>query len=72
LGMGGYNQGRGKYLDGTFQFRLELSLAYQFANQSRLGIKIAHISNAYIANEDPGEDDVLLTYALPLSFGDHS
>ncbi|MEB8491533.1 acyloxyacyl hydrolase, partial [Acidithiobacillus ferriphilus] len=46
--------------------------AYQFANQSRLGIKIAHISNAYIANEDPGEDEVLLTYALPLSFGDHS
>ncbi|MDD5377740.1 MAG: acyloxyacyl hydrolase [Acidithiobacillus sp.] len=72
LGMGGYNQGRGKYLDGTFQFRLELSLAYQFADQSRLGIKIAHISNAYIANEDPGEDEVLLTYAIPLSFGDHS
>ena len=72
LGMGGYNQGRGKYLDGTFQFRLELSLAYQLADQSRLGIKIAHISNAYIANEDPGEDEVLLTYALPLSFGDHS
>ncbi|MCL4526914.1 MAG: acyloxyacyl hydrolase, partial [Gammaproteobacteria bacterium] len=25
-----------------------------------MGIKIAHISNAYIANEDPGEDEVLL------------
>ncbi|MHB1494316.1 MAG: acyloxyacyl hydrolase [Acidithiobacillus sp.] len=72
LGMGGYNQGRGKYLDGVFQFRLELSLAYQFADQSRLGLKIAHISNAYIAQEDPGEDEVMLNYSIPLSFGDHS
>jgi hypothetical protein len=72
FGMGGYNQGRGKYLGSIFQFRLELGLAYQFADQSRLGIKIAHISNAKIVEEDPGENEVLLTYAIPLSFGDHS
>ncbi|MBU2828501.1 MAG: acyloxyacyl hydrolase [Acidithiobacillus ferriphilus] len=72
LGIGGYNRGRGKYLDGVFQFRLELSLAYQFANQSRFGLKIAHISNAYIAQEDPGEDEIMLDYSIPLSFGDHS
>jgi hypothetical protein len=72
LAMGGYNPGRGKELYGTFQFRLELSLAYQFANQSRLGLKIAHISNAYIKNNDPGEDEVMINYSIPLSFGDHS
>lgn len=72
LGFGGYHQGRGKYLDGVFQFRLELSLDYQFADQSRLGVKIAHISNAYIVQEDPGEDEIMLNYSIPLSFGDHS
>lgn len=72
LGFGGYNQGRGKDLGSTFQFRLELGLAYQFADQSRLGIKIAHISNAKIVPQDPGENEVLVTYAIPLSFGDHS
>jgi len=70
LGMGGYNQGRGKYLGSTFQFRLELGMTYQFANQSRLGLKIAHISNAKIHQEDPGEDEILVTYAVPLSFED--
>lgn len=72
LAMGGYHQGRGKYLDGTFQFRLELSLDYQFANQSRFGLKIAHISNAFIKKSDPGEDEIMLNYSMPLSFGDHS
>ncbi|MBU2810283.1 acyloxyacyl hydrolase [Acidithiobacillus thiooxidans] len=72
LAMGGYHQGRGKYLDGTFQFRLELSLDYQFANQSRFGLKIAHISNAYIKDSDPGEDEIMLNYSMPLSFGEHS
>ena len=69
LAMGGYHQGRGKYLDGTFQFRLELSLDYQFSNKSRFGLKIAHISNAYTKQEDPGEDEIMLNYSMPLSFG---
>lgn len=72
LAMGGYNQRNGKYLDGTFQFRLELSLDYQFTDQSLFGVKIAHISNAYIKNSDPGENEILLNYSMPLSFGDHS
>ncbi|WP_163059793.1 acyloxyacyl hydrolase, partial [Acidithiobacillus ferrooxidans] len=62
-------QGRGKYLDGTFQFRLELSLDYQFANKSRFGLNIAHISNAYTKQEDPGEDEIMLNYSMPLLFG---
>ncbi|QFX95836.1 acyloxyacyl hydrolase [Acidithiobacillus thiooxidans] len=71
LAMGGYHQGRGKQLYGTFQFRLELSLDYQFANQSRFGLKIAHISNAFIKKQDPGEDEILLNYSMPISWGEH-
>lgn len=72
LGFGGYDAGKnGKDLGSTFEFRLELGLAYQFANGGRLGVKIAHISNAYIVNQDPGENEALVTYSFPLSFGDH-
>ena len=66
LGFGGYDPGRGKPLGDTFEFRLELGLAYQFKNDARLGIKFAHISNAKIAKTDPGEDEVLVTYSVPV------
>ncbi len=72
LGFGGYDAGQGKQLGSIFEFRLELGLAYQFQNGGRLGLKIAHISNAYIVPQDPGENEALITYSFPLSFGDHS
>ncbi|MBU2844979.1 acyloxyacyl hydrolase, partial [Acidithiobacillus ferriphilus] len=53
-------------------FQHPLSLDYQFTDQSLFGVKIAHISNAYIKNRDPGENEILLNYSMPLSFGDHS
>lgn len=55
-------------LGGTFEFRLGLTFAYQFDNLSRLGIRLGHISNANIHNRNPGDNDLMLTYALPLSF----
>jgi hypothetical protein len=55
-------------LGGTFEFRLGLSVAYQFDNQSRLGIRLGHISNATLHRRNPGDNDLMLTYALPLDF----
>jgi lipid A 3-O-deacylase len=55
-------------LGGTFEFRLGLSVAYQFDNQSRLGIRLGHISNASLHRRNPGDNDLMLTYALPLNF----
>ncbi|MBN6741560.1 acyloxyacyl hydrolase [Acidithiobacillus sp. CV18-2] len=71
LGFGGYSRGRGKDLSSISEFRLELGLAYQFANGGRFGFKIAHISNAYIVSQDPGEDEALVTYSVPISLGMH-
>ena len=68
LGFGGYERGRGKPLGSIFEFRLELGLAYQLANGARIGFKVAHISNAYIVSQDPGEDEALVTYSFPLHF----
>ena len=66
LAMGGYGDGDGTDLGGVFQFRQSLDLAYRFANGQRLGVRVAHISNADIHESNPGEEEVLLTYSFPL------
>jgi lipid A 3-O-deacylase len=66
-GIGAYDEGDGKYLGGTFQFHLGLDLAYQFDTGDRLGLKLAHISNASINGSNPGTESLLLTYTLLLS-----
>jgi lipid A 3-O-deacylase len=55
-------------LGGTFEFRISIEAAYQFANLSRFGLRLGHISNADLHTKNPGENDLMLTYALPLSF----
>jgi len=66
LAMGGYHQGDSADLGGVFQFRLSADLAYRFDNGHRLGVRVAHISNADVQEENPGEEEVLLTYSFPL------
>lgn len=64
--LSGYRQGSSKDLGSTFLFRLELGLAYQLDNGSRVGLKMAHLSNGDLYARNPGENEVLLTYAFPL------
>lgn len=64
--VGGYHRGGSEDLGGVFQFRASLELSYEFANQSRLGVQLAHISNAGTHTENPGPNEVLLTYTIPL------
>lgn len=55
-------------LGGTFEFRLSFEAAYRWDNDSRLGLRFGHISSAGIHSVNPGENDLMLTYALPLRF----
>lgn len=70
--VGGYHRGGSKDLGGVFQFREGITIAYEFDkgfNQgSRIGFRYAHISNAGIHDRNPGENELLLTYAIPLPF----
>lgn len=67
LALGGYGQGSdSKDLGGIFQFRQSVDLAWRFAGGSRLGLRIAHISNAHIQDFNPGEEEIYLTYGIPL------
>jgi lipid A 3-O-deacylase len=66
MAMGGYHEGGGPDLGGVFQFRLSLDFTWRFQNGHRVGIRAAHISNANIHDHNPGEEELLLTYSLPL------
>jgi lipid A 3-O-deacylase len=67
-GVGGYHRGDGEHLGGTFEFRLSLAAAYEFADRSRLGLQYGHISNAGIHDINPGDNELLVTYSFPLGF----
>jgi lipid A 3-O-deacylase len=67
-GIGGYHRGNGEHLGGTFEFRLSLAAAYEFADRSRLGLQYGHISNAATHDINPGDNELLATYSFPLGF----
>lgn len=68
LALGGYKRGGSKDLGGVFEFRVALDLSYEFPEGDRLGLRVAHISNAGIHDHNPGEEEFLVTYAIPFSF----
>ena len=65
---GWYQRGSGTPLGSWFEFRTGAELDYKFPNQARLGLAIHHMSNAGLTQVNPGEQSVLLTYHLPLSW----
>jgi lipid A 3-O-deacylase len=66
LAMGGYHEGDSTDQGGVFQFRESIDLAYRFDNGHRLGVRVAHISNAGIYEKNPGEEEIFLTYSFAL------
>jgi lipid A 3-O-deacylase len=64
---GWYQHGSGgTVLGAPIEFRSGVDIDYKFADQSRLGISFQHTSNAGIGKANPGEQEVLLAYHLPL------
>jgi lipid A 3-O-deacylase len=66
LAMGGYEEGSSSELGGVFQFRVSLDVAYRFDNGHRVGVRAAHISNGGIDEQNPGEEELFLTYSISL------
>ncbi|MDH3414440.1 MAG: acyloxyacyl hydrolase [Gammaproteobacteria bacterium] len=65
LSVGSYRKGAGPDLGGTLQFRSSITLAYELEDGSRVGVRVAHISNAGIHDENPGANEFLVTYGFP-------
>jgi hypothetical protein len=67
LAVAGYARGGGEDLGGPFQIRASLELSYTILPQfTRVGIEVAHVGNAGIERRNPGDNEILLSYAVPL------
>ncbi|MDF1589002.1 MAG: acyloxyacyl hydrolase [Gammaproteobacteria bacterium] len=63
-----YEQGGGKDLGHTIEFRSGLEFAYKLNEDSHLGLAIYHMSNASIGNKNPGQESVILSYSFSPDF----
>lgn len=66
LGVALYEQGDGKDLGGSFQFRSALEVTYRVTRKARIGLTLAHLSNAGLNDFNPGANSALLTYGVDL------
>jgi len=64
---GYYSKGNGKDLHGVVQFRSGIEAAWRFGQGLRLGLELYHLSNGSLEDLNPGEESLVLTFALPVS-----
>ena len=65
FGAGIYDDGNGKKLGSTIEFRTTLEFSYQLKSKSRIGLSIGHISNANLGGSNPGVEIISLSYQVP-------
>lgn len=63
---GYYVQGGGLDLGHELEFRSQVEFAYRFDDRSRLGLAVSHISNASIADDNPGTELLTVYYSVPI------
>ncbi len=61
-----YHEGGGKDLGFEVEFRSGLELGYRFDDRGRLTVAMHHLSNASLADKNPGTETITLYYSLPL------
>ncbi len=65
LGVGYYDNGTGKNLGKWLQFKTTFEISYLLKNNNRIGLSLAHISNANIGDKNPGVEVLSLSYQKP-------
>ena len=65
FGFGVYDDGDGKELGNTIEFRTTIEFSYQFTNKNRIGLSFGHISNANLGDKNPGVEIISLSYQIP-------
>lgn len=63
---GFYEEGGGLDLGSSIEFRSSVALSRAVGERTRIGLAYSHISNASIAEHNPGEDSVWLFVAFSL------
>ena len=62
---GYYEDGTGKKLGNSLQFRTSLEISYELKNKNRIGLSISHISNANLGDKNPGSEIISISYHIP-------
>lgn len=65
FGVGYYDDGDGKKLGNSIEFRTTLEVSYELENKNRLGLSFGHISNANLGDKNPGVEIFCLSYHVP-------
>ncbi len=66
-GFGGFFEDSSEIdLGDTLQFRTGFDLERRFDNGMRLGLSFFHLSNAGLSDRNPGTEELLVTWTLPL------
>ncbi len=64
--VAGYERGEGKDLGQTLEFRSSIELAYELAGGQQLGVRFYHLSNAGLADANPGSNSLVAVWSLPV------
>ncbi len=67
VAVGAFEEGGGRDLGHTVEFRSAVEFSYRFEDRSRVGVVFQHMSNAGLGSKNPGSESVLAVYAIPLS-----
>jgi len=62
-----YMSNGSKDLGSPIEFRSSIRAAWRFADKSRIGIDINHLSNAGIDDTNPGANQLLLFFSIPFA-----
>ena len=60
-----YDDGSGKKLGNSLQFRTSFEVSYELENKNRIGISFSHISNANLGDKNPGVEILSFSYHIP-------
>ena len=64
FGAGYYQDGNGKKLGNSIEFRTTLEISYQLKNSNRIGLSLGHISNANLGGNNPGVEILSISYQV--------
>ena len=64
--FGYYYDGNGIPMGYPVEFRLSLSILYEFRNKMQLGLEAAHISNANFSADNPGTESIGMIFQVPM------
>ncbi|HEV7369110.1 acyloxyacyl hydrolase [Arenibaculum sp.] len=67
FGVGLYTRGNGKDLGHPIEFRSQIEVGYEFANEMRLSLAYSHLSNAGMDDLNPGADVIGAYLHVPVS-----